>query len=91
MNEAGGIAASGFGQFMASAAGRITRVVAGIALIVIGVFVIGDTAGWIVAAVGLLPLAAGAFDFCTITGLVGGRWSGESVRACARNRGAVRA
>jgi len=88
MNE-GGIAASWFGQFMASAAGRITRVVAGIALILTGIFAIGDTAGWIVAAVGLLPLAAGAFDFCTITGLFGGRWSGASVRACVR--GAVKA
>lgn len=63
MSTGDGIAASAFGQFMASTAGRIARILAGIALIVIGVFAIGGTAGWIVAAVGLLLLAAGTFDF----------------------------
>lgn len=46
MSTGEGIAASPFGQFVASAAGRILRVVAGLALIVVGVFVVGDTAGW---------------------------------------------
>ena len=42
------VAASGFGQFMASTAGRVTRCLAGIALIVVG-FVLGGIGGWTLA------------------------------------------
>lgn len=89
MSQGTGLAGTGFGQFMASAAGRGVRIVAGIALVLVGVLVIGGTAGWIVAGVGLVPLAAGLFDFCLLTGLVGGLWSGGSVRACARRSALV--
>lgn len=34
-------------------------------------------------------IAAGAVDFCTITGLFGGYRPGESVRACGRARTAA--
>jgi hypothetical protein len=84
MSNAGGFPASSFGQFMAGPGGRLLRVVAGLALIVLGIFAIGGAAGWIVAAVGLVPIAAGVFDSCLLTGLFGGRWSGASVRACRR-------
>ncbi|GAC1341122.1 MAG: hypothetical protein NVSMB29_11110 [Candidatus Dormibacteria bacterium] len=52
----------GFIKFMNSGAGRWLRIVAGAALIVVGVSLRG---GWLVLAlIGLAPLAAGVFDFC---------------------------
>lgn len=71
----------GFSKFMASTAGRITRVVAGIALVLLGVLVIGEVAGWIVAVIGLVPLFAGLFDVCVISRLFGGPFRGEEIRA----------
>lgn len=77
-------AASRLGQFMASAAGRIVRIVAGIALIGGGLLAVGGTAGIIMAAIGLVPLLAGAFDVCVFSALFGGPLSGAAIRACAR-------
>lgn len=79
------IAGSGFGQFMASGAGRLLRIVAGIALIAWGLSM-DNAGGYVIAAIGAVPLLAGMFDFCVITGLFGGLWSGERVRARARRR-----
>ncbi len=70
-----------FVAFMASTAGRITRVVAGIALIVWGLLGLGGTPGVIVAIVGALPLVAGLFDFCVFSPLFGGPLSGPKIRA----------
>ncbi len=70
-----------FIRFMASAAGRIVRVVAGIALIVWGLVGLGGTGGIIVAIVGLLPLVAGLFDFCAFAPLFGASLSGPKIRA----------
>ena len=53
-----------FLNFMVSPAGRLLRVVVGIVLIVVGLLGIGGTGGIVVAIIGLLPLAAGVFDFC---------------------------
>ena len=52
-----------FVKFMASPAGRITRIVAGIVLIVLGLFVIHGVGGIILAIVGLVPLVAGLVRF----------------------------
>ena len=68
-----------FVKFMSSTAGRATRVVAGLILIVIGVLIGG--AGWILAAVGLVPLLAGAFDVCLFGPLLKQPLSGKEVRA----------
>jgi hypothetical protein len=67
-------------KFMASPAGRITRIVAGILLIVIGLLV-GDTVGIIIALVGLIPLLAGVFDVCVLAPLFGDPFSGEGIRS----------
>jgi DUF2892 family protein len=77
------VAASAFGQFMASLAGRVTRGVIGIVLIVVGL-IVGGVGGWVIAAVGAVPLLAGLFDFCVITGLIDNIWSGREVRAHGR-------
>jgi len=70
-----------FISFMASSAGRLTRIVAGIVLVAWGWFGLGGTAGIIVAIVGLVPLLAGLFDFCVFAPLFGAPLSGPKIRA----------
>lgn len=70
-----------FVTFMASNTGRITRIAAGIALVVWGWFGLAGTTGTIVAVVGLVPLAAGVFDFCVFAPLFGAPLSGPRIRA----------
>ncbi|MBT8191765.1 MAG: DUF2892 domain-containing protein [Acidimicrobiia bacterium] len=69
----------GFFRFMASKAGRATRVVGGLVLIVLGAVIGG--AGWILAVVGLVPLLAGAFDVCVFAPLMRKPFSGDELRA----------
>lgn len=70
-----------FVKFMASPAGRITRVVAGLALIAWGIWGLTGAAGVIVAVVGAVPLLAGLFDFCVFAPLFGAPLSGPKIRA----------
>jgi hypothetical protein len=67
----------GFARFMSSTAGRALRVVAGLALIVIGL----ATGTWWLAVVGLVPLLAGALDVCLFAPLFKAPFSGKSLRA----------
>jgi hypothetical protein len=69
----------GFARFMASGLGRGLRVVLGLALIVWGIFVVEGTNGWIMAVVGLVPLALGASNVCIIGPLLGVPFSGKDV------------
>lgn len=77
-------AASRLGQFMASGAGRVVRIVAGVTLIADGLLMVGGTAGIIMGAIGLVPLLAGAFDVCIFSALFGGPLSGTAIRTCAQ-------
>jgi hypothetical protein len=70
-----------FVKFMASPAGRITRIVAGILLIALGLFAIHGVGGILLAVVGLVPLLAGLFDFCVFAPLFGAPMSGPKIRA----------
>lgn len=70
----------GFARFMASAVGRLLRIVAGIALIGLGLWVVGGTWGIILAVVGLVPLVAGIFDFCVFAPLFGGPFLVKDIR-----------
>jgi hypothetical protein len=70
-----------FVSFMASTAGRIVRIAAGIALVAWGWFGLGGTTGIIVAVIGLVPLLAGVFDFCVFAPLFGNPLSGAKIRA----------
>jgi len=70
-----------FVSFMASPAGRIIRIVAGVALIVWGLMGLTGTAGIIVVIIGLVPLVAGVFDFCVFAPLFGAPLSGPKIRA----------
>lgn len=70
----------GFVKFMVTGAGRVVRIVAGVALIAIGLLLVGGTGGIILAVVGLVPLTAGVFDFCVFAPLFGLPLMGEQVR-----------
>jgi hypothetical protein len=67
--------------FLASVSGRIIRAIAGIALIAVGLAAVGGTTGIVIAAIGTVPLAAGLFDFCVFSTLVGLGFAGNQVRA----------
>ena len=67
-----------FARFMASAAGRALRVVAGLALIVWGWSNHQTTTGMVVMLVGFVPLLAGVFNVCLIAPIIGAPFSGKS-------------
>ena len=68
-------------NFLASnPAGRAVRIVAGIVLVVVGLLVIGSTAGIIVAVIGLVPLLAGLVDVCVFAPLFGASFYGKQIR-----------
>jgi hypothetical protein len=70
----------GFARFMSSLAGRLLRIVAGIALIAIGLAVVHGTGGIILAIVGLVPLLAGLFHFCVFAPLFGGPFWAKDIK-----------
>ena len=70
----------GFFKFIAGSAGRVVRAVAGLALILIGLLLVEGTGGWILAIIGLAPLAAGVFDFCIFAPLFGLPFVGPRLR-----------
>jgi hypothetical protein len=69
-----------FFSFMASTPGRLTRIIAGLALILIGLLALGGIWGWILAIVGLVPLLAGLFDRCVFAPLFGLPFVGPRLR-----------
>lgn len=71
---------TGFARFVNSPAGRWTRIIVGIALIAWGYTQRGGTEGIVLLVVGLIPLLAGAFDWCLISALLGGPISGVVLR-----------
>jgi hypothetical protein len=75
---------SSFAQFVNSPAGRISRLVAGVGLVAWGYAQGGNATGLVLMAVGLVPLAAGAFDLCLISALLGGPISGARLRRGAQ-------
>jgi len=80
MSMAESFGRSGFARFINSPAGRIGRIVVGIALICYGYLQHGAGSGNVFMIVGVVPLAAGLFDWCLISALLGGPLSGAKVR-----------
>jgi hypothetical protein len=70
----------GFVKFMVTGAGRTVRIVAGLVLIAVGLLLVGNIGGTILAVVGVLPLAAGLFDFCIFAPLFSMPFMGAQVR-----------
>ena len=79
-----GFAESGFAQFISSGAGRVLRIIAGIALIGWGYSQRDATIGIVLMVIGVAPLAAGLFDLCLLSPLFGGPLSGRSIRSSRR-------
>ena len=75
-----------FVRFMNSGVGRGIRIVAGLVILGVGVYLITVVALWsiivgaILAVVGLVFFSAGAFDFCVISPLFGYPLSGPQTR-----------
>ena len=68
-------------KFLASSTGRWVRIAAGIVLIALGVLVVKDIGGIILAVVGLVPLIAGIVDICVFAPLFGASLSGPKIRS----------
>jgi hypothetical protein len=66
--------------FLAGAAGRAVRIIAGLLLIYLGLWIMGGTGGWLLAVVGVVPLLAGIFDFCLLAPLAGLPLNGKDIR-----------
>lgn len=71
---------SGFARFINSPSGRVARLLVGIGLIVWGYTHVNTRLGFALIAIGLVPLAAGAFDLCLISAVLGGPISGAHIR-----------
>ena len=69
--------------FMATAAGRLIRIVAGLGLIGWGLAGVGGSDGYLIAAIGALPLFTGLMNICLIAPLLGGPVSGAKTRAAS--------
>ncbi len=70
-----------FAQLMNSTAGRILRIVVGLAMIGIGLFAVQGPVGIATAVVGAVPLAAGVFDVCLMAPILSVPWSGAKIRS----------
>jgi hypothetical protein len=60
-----------FTRFMASGTGRVGRAAFGAAVVGTGLVAVGGNAGFLVATVGLVPIAAGVFNLCPIAPIWG--------------------
>jgi hypothetical protein len=70
---------SAFARFINSPAGRIARIVVGLALIAWGWTERAGTEGIVLMVIGLVPLAAGALNLCFISALLGGPLSAARI------------
>ncbi|MBZ0307723.1 MAG: DUF2892 domain-containing protein [Anaerolineae bacterium] len=69
-----------FVTLMTSNRGRMVRVVVGIILMSIGLTVIKDTAGTVLALIALIPIAGGMLDFCLVGVVMGYPFRGTKAR-----------
>jgi hypothetical protein len=71
---------SAFSTFVNSGAGRILRLLAGVGFLVAGYAFRHTTLGVVLMICSVVPLAAGVFDWCYISALLGGPLSGVKIR-----------
>jgi len=72
---------SNFSKFLNRPEGRIFRLVAGTAFLVVGYLYRDHLLGLLSIAWGILPLTAGAFDICYVSAALGGPLSGKNIRS----------
>lgn len=65
-------------KFLASTAGRWTRAIVGVILVVLGITLGGWW--WLLAALGAVFIAVGAFDVCLLAPLLGKPLQGQKLR-----------
>ncbi len=70
----------GFAKFMSAWAGRLVRILAGLALIWLGLGVIHGIGGAVLAVIGLVPMVAGLFNFCIFAPVFGGPLLAKDIR-----------
>jgi hypothetical protein len=71
---------SRFSHFLNSPAGRIFRVLAGAAFLIVGFVFRHHPLGVLSMLWSVLPLTAGVFDVCYISAALGGPFSGATIR-----------
>ena len=81
MTLAQAFARSAFARFVNSPTGRAIRIVVGLGLIFWGYTQRGSGLGVALMLIGLVPLAAGIFDWCITSALLGGPLSGARIRS----------
>ncbi|MAU12917.1 MAG: hypothetical protein CL607_24060 [Anaerolineaceae bacterium] len=69
-----------FITFMTSNRGRMMRVIAGLVLMSVGLLVVKETLGMLLALIALVPIAGGLFDFCLVGILMGYPFRGAQAR-----------
>ena len=72
-----------FARFMATGVGRGIRIVAGAALIAVGLLRVQGSRRAVLALIGLVPLFAGTFDVCVLAPLLRVPFKGSDVRVSA--------
>lgn len=77
---------SGFSHFINGPAGRVFRIVAGIAFIILGLVFREHLLGILSLVWGIFPLSAGVFDICFISAALGGPLSGKQIRGAYKSR-----
>jgi hypothetical protein len=75
-----------FVVFMQTPLGRVIRIVGGLAMIAAGPVGLGGLPGYALAALGLVPLTAGLFDFCAMAPIFRVPWSGATIRAMSQQK-----
>ncbi len=73
-----------FVKMMTGPAGRGGRIVMGLVMLGLGQLVVGGTTGTVMTLASLVPISAGAFDYCLIAKALGYPLSGSAIRAQLR-------
>jgi hypothetical protein len=71
---------SAFSHFINSSAGRVFRLTAGSAFLVVGFIFRTHVLGVLSMVWSIFPLTAGGFDVCYISAVLGGPFSGKVIR-----------
>ncbi len=71
---------SKFSRFINSPAGRTFRLIAGAGFLVVGYLFRSEPLGIASMIWSFFPLSAGAFDICYVSAVLGGPFSGKSIR-----------
>lgn len=69
-----------FFLFIASTTGRMLRVIAGLVLLFVALFLTEGAVSWIIGIIAFIPLLAGAFDLCLLAPMAGLPFKGSRLR-----------